>query len=185
MHRRRDMNAKRMIGLSITVALAAIVLTPRDARAQEERDEESTAMRANRGLRIGIGPMLLFPVRENGPYGAGLELEGRYGIKLGPTVVAPGGTLGGYVLSSRFIGEAMPTLRWTLPIGPIAPYGLGGVGFGWLTNPNNGGVAAMAGGGLTVHFGEILAIGAELTYRTITNTEYRGWVAGPTLYFGG
>ncbi len=164
-------------------ATAMFVFAPRDARAQEEGD--SAAMSANRGLKIGIGPTILFPMRENGPYGGGLDLEGRYGIKAGPTVLAPGGLLGGYLISSRFIGVAMPTFRVTLPVGPLAPYVLGGLGGGWISNPSEGGLAYLAGGGMMIHFGRIVAIGAELSYRKITNTEFGGWALGPAISFGG
>lgn len=142
-------------------------------------------MRANRGLHIGLGPAILFPSREGGPYGGGLEIEGRYGIEAGPTVIAPGGLVGGYLISSRFVALAMPTVRWTLPIGPLAPYVLGGIGGGWLSNPNDGGLAVLGGGGLAIHLGSVLAIGAEVTYRTITGTEYHGLALGPTITFGG
>jgi hypothetical protein len=43
----------------------------------------------------------------------------------------------------------------------------------------------MGGGGLMIHFGRVVAIGAELTYRTITNTEYGGIALGPVIAFGG
>jgi len=116
--------------LLASVALAAALLTiAASASAQEE--SESTAMRANRGFRFGFGPALLLPT-DGGPLGGGLVLDGRYGIKAGPTVLAPGGRLAGYLLSARFIGTAMPTFRVTLPVGPFAPYILGGVGGGWL-----------------------------------------------------
>jgi hypothetical protein len=167
------------IGLSLCGALGL----SREARAQEE--SESAAMSANQGLKLGLGPMLLFPNREGGPFGGGLDVDGRYGIKAGPTVIAPGGLLGGYLISSRFIGVAMPTLRVTVPLGPFAPYLVGGVGGGWISNPSEGGVALLGGGGLMIHFGRIIAIGAELTYRAITGTEYNGFVLGPAISFGG
>lgn len=179
------MRFKSVLVLTIAAAAASIVVfAPNDARAQEP-ERESPAMSANRGFRIGIAPTLVLPVRDGGPYGGGLELGGRYGVKAGPTVVAPGGMVGGYFVSSRGIGLAMPTLRWTIPVGPLAPYALGGVGVGGLTNPGEGGLALMGGGGLMIHFGRVFALGAELTYRTITGTEYQGLALGPIISFGG
>lgn len=181
MHRTRAL-------LTTSLALIACTLAPRAARAEEQRPEgetESAAMAANRGLHIGLGPALLFPSRPDGPYGGGLDIEGRYGIKVGSTVLAPGGLAGGYFISGRVVALAMPTLRLTVPIGPFAPYGLGGAGVGGLTNPNDGGLALMGGGGLMVHFGRVVAVGLEVTYRTIVNTEYGGVVAGPMIAFGG
>jgi hypothetical protein len=156
-----------------------------DASAQDEDREESAAMSANRGFKLGIGPTLLMPMRSGGPYGGGLNLEGRYGIQAGPTVLAPGGLLAGYVISSRFIGMAMPTFRVTVPAGPFAPYAVGGVGGGWISNPSEGGLALLGGGGLMIHFGRIFAIGAEATYQTILNTGFGGLAIGPAISFGG
>jgi hypothetical protein len=168
---------------ALALSLCTLVATTRDASAQEEHD--SAAMSANRGLNIGIGPTILFPNRDNGPYGGGLTLDGRYGIKAGPTVLAPGGRLSGYLLSERFIGLAMPTFRITVPVGPLAPYLLGGVGGGWISNPSDGGVALLGGGGLMIHFGRILAIGAEASYQTITGTDFHGLTIGPAISIGG
>jgi hypothetical protein len=167
-----------------SVAASVVLFASTDACAQEP-ERESAAMAANRGLKIGFAPVLVFPMRSDGPYGGGLELQGRYGIKAGPTVIAPGGAVGGYLISSRGVGLAMPTLRWTFPVGPLAPYALGGVGVGGLTNPGESGLALMGGGGLMVHIGRVFAVGAELTYRTITNTEYSGLALGPVIAFGG
>ncbi len=176
------------IALRSTLALAVtgvvVIGVSRDASAQEQ-PEESAAMAANRGLHLGIAPTLLLPNRAGGPYGGGLSLDLRYGIKVGPTVLAPGGMLAGYFISSRFIGEAMPTFRVTLPVGPLAPYVLGGVGGGWISNPSEGGVALLGGGGLMIHFGRVFGIGAEATYQTITGTGFGGVALGPMISFGG
>lgn len=171
------------LALALSVVALALVASSRDARAQEEGD--SAAMSANRGLRLGLGPILLLPSRSGGPYGGGLGLDGRYGIKAGPTVLAPGGRLSGYVLSSRFIGTAMPTFRITIPIGPFAPFVVGGIGSGWISNPADNGLALMGGGGLMIHFGRIIAIGAEATYQEIRGTEFRSVAIGPAITFGG
>jgi hypothetical protein len=170
-----------VVALTCAVALVAFA---RAADAQEE-PEDSVAMSHNRGLSIGLGPTLLLPMRTGGPYGAGLSLDARYGIKAGPTVVAPGGMVAGYAISSRLVGVAMPTLRFTVPVGPLAPYVLGGIGGGGITHPGEGGVAFLAGGGLMVHFGRVFALGLEATYQTITTTEFSSVALGPLLAFGG
>lgn len=169
------------------VAVAAIltaVALPSVAHAQED-DTESVAMRANKGLKIGLGPTILMPQRDGGPLGGGLTLDGRYGIKAGPTVLAPGGRLSGYLQSARFTGIAMPTFRITLPAGPLAPYIVGGVGGGWISNPSDSGLAVMGGGGLMIHFGRFFAIGAEATYQRITTTPFEVLAIGPSISFGG
>lgn len=165
-------------------ALAFLVATgvATTASAQEERDSAATS--ANRGLRIGLGPTLLVP-SDGGPLGGGATLDGRYGIVAGPTVLAPGGRVAGYGISGRFVGEAMPTFRVTLPVGPLAPYVVGGVGGGWLSNPSESGLALMGGGGLMIHLGRIVAVGAEITYERITGTEVEWLAIGPSIVFGG
>lgn len=173
-----------LVPLLSAAAAAVVVGTPCDALAQEEH-EESAALASNRGVKLGFGPTLLLPMRDGGPYGGGLNLEGRYGIKAGPTVVAPGGLLAGYAISSRFIALAMPTLRFTVPVGPLAPYLVGGVGGGWLSSPSEGGLALLGGGGLMIHFGRLFGIGAEATYQTIRSTDFGGVAIGPMISFGG
>lgn len=169
--------------VALAVVTAALCGSARRADAQES--EESVAKSANRGFKLGLGPTILLPNRQGGPYGGGATLDGRYGIAAGPTVLAPGGRLSGYVLSERFVGLAMPTFRITVPVGPLAPFVLGGVGAGFLSNHSESGVALLGGGGLMIHFGRVLAIGAEATYETITGTEFKSVAIGPAISFGG
>jgi hypothetical protein len=172
--------------VALSVSLAALALTPRAAHADEEREsEESVAMQANLGLKIGLGPTLLLPLRDGGPFGGGLTLDGRYGIKAGPTALAPGGRLAGYLISGRFVGIAMPTFRVTLPVGPLAPFVMGGIGAGYISNDSESGVALLGGGGLMIHVGRIFAFGAEATYQVITGTEMKTFAIGPAISFGG
>ncbi len=177
------MSRARLLPLAFAATLAVgLSLVAFPAAAQEER--ESAAMAANRGLRFGFGPEILLP-SDRGPMGGGLVLDGRYGIKAGPTVLAPGGRLGGHLISSRFVGTAMPTFRVTLPVGPLAPFAVGGIGIGGLSNPSESGLAWLGGGGLMIHFGRVLAIGAEITYQRITGTEFETLGIGPSIQFGG
>jgi hypothetical protein len=43
----------------------------------------------------------------------------------------------------------------------------------------------LAGGGLLVHFGRAVAIGGEVTYQKITNTEFESVAIGPSIRIGG
>ena len=177
------MSRSRLLPFVLTAvvsAAASFVASP--ASAQEQR--ESAAMQANRGLRFGLGPEILLPT-DRGPMGGGVVLDGRYGFRAGPTILAPGGRLGGYIISSRFTGTAMPTFRITLPVGPLAPFAVGGIGVGGLSNPGESGLAWLGGGGLMIHFGRVLAIGAEVTYQRITGTEFETLGVGPSIQFGG
>jgi hypothetical protein len=159
----------------VTLGLATGIATPALAY-----DKESAAVQANSGLHLGFTPILLVPT-DGGPLGGGLAFDLRYGIEADPVIIAPGGRLAGYAISERFVGIAMPTARVTIPLGPLAPFLIGGVGGGWLSNPGESGVALLGGGGLMVHFGHVLAIGAEATYETITTTEIKAWAFGPAI----
>lgn len=163
--------------LAPVLAAAAALALPANARA-----DDGVAYEANTGLQTGIGPVLLVP--SDGPMGGGLDLDIRYGIGAGPVVIGPGARFAGYVLSRHLIGMGMPTLRLTLPLGPFAPFAVGGAGFGYLSNDDETGVALMGGGGLMIHLGPFLAIGAEATYQTITKTDFKTLTIGPSLQIG-
>lgn len=173
----------RLAVVLVVGAPALIVANAHTAQAQER--EESVAAPANRGFKLGFAPTLLLPFHNGGPYGGGARVEGRYGIQVGPTVLAPGGRLDGYVISSRVVGTAMPTFRVTLPVGPFAPYVVGGVGAGFISNDAEAGLALLGGGGLAVHIGHVVALGAEATYQVITGTEFSTVAIGPSISFGG
>jgi hypothetical protein len=153
------------------------------SHASAEEKHESAAMRPNTGVRLGVGPEVLFPT-DGGPAGAGAVVEGRYGFALKPIVLAPGGRIAGDMISGRFVLSAMPTVRITLPIGPLAPYGVGGLGAAALTNPSQAGLAVLGGGGLMIHVGPIVAFGAEITYEHISGTEFSVLAVGPTIQLG-
>lgn len=175
------MSKARAITLSAAMLVAGTLLPLADAHAQSVPD--TPAWRSNVGLITGLGVAVLIP--DEGDVGFGLELSGRYGIPTGPVVVAPGARVGGYYLQERFIGTLMPTLRVTLPLGPLAPFVQGGAGAGYISNPSEAGLAYLGGGGLMIHFGGVLSIGAEVNYQGITGTGYETLSIGPTIVIGG
>lgn len=168
-----------------TLVAALLLAVAPDAAAQDRGAEkrDSAAYDSNEGWNTGFGPMIIAP-RDGGPLGAGLDLDLRYGIGAGPFVFAPGGRLAGYYYSQRFVGMAMPTARLTLPIGPLAPYGIAGAGVGSVSNPSQSGMALMGGGGLMLHFGRIFGLGVEATYQKITETDFRAISVGPLFTIG-
>src|SRR6185436_16409290 len=124
------------------------------ARAEEEaRPSDTAAWRANTGLVTGLGLTLVIP--SHGTVGVGGELSGRLGIPAGPLIFAPGAMLGGYFVQERFVGDLLGTVRLVLPLGPVAPFAQGGLGPGFTTNPDKGGLAWLGGGGLALHLGLI------------------------------
>jgi hypothetical protein len=142
----------------------------------------TSAWRSNTGVVSGLGLALLIP--ERGDWGVGADFSVRYGIPVGPFIIAPGGQVGGYYLQSSFIGNVMATGRATLPLGPLAPFVHGGIGPGLVTNPSDGGTAWMAGGGLVLHL-VVLSIGVQVDYEKIEGTPFKAWMIGPTIGLGG
>lgn len=143
---------------------------------------DAPAWRSNVGLVTGLGFAVLLGEEATG---VGAELSARYGIPQGPLIIAPGARLGAYYLDERFIGVLMPTARVTVPLGPLAPFVHGGAGGGLITNPGEGGVAWLGGGGLMIHFDRVLSLGAEINYQGITGTGYEALSIGPTIVIGG
>jgi hypothetical protein len=166
------------VGLFSAASLGAV-----DARAQESDTPDTPAWNANVDSISSIGIAILVP--DEGAIGGGLELSQRYGFALWPLIIAPGGRTGAYYVQHRFVAVLMPTVRATVPLGPLAPFVQGGAGLGGLTHPGQGGFAWLAGGGLMVHFGSAVAVGAEVNYEGIAGTGFKVLSIGPSLIIGG
>jgi hypothetical protein len=175
------MSKTQLAGLGCGL-LAACLCAAAPAAAEDEIPN-TAAWRSNTGLVAGVGFAVLVP--DEGSLGFGAELNARYGMPVGPIILAPGGLLGGYFLQERFIADLLGTLRLTAPLGPLAPFVQGGAGPGVLTSPGDAGVAWLAGGGLVVHFGGVLTIGVEVNYQGITGTGYKSLSIGPSISIGG
>ncbi len=184
------MNARAWL-VALSSSLASLLITSSAHADDDGVNTNTAAWRSNRGFQTHLGPSILFPTDSSQGYGFGLEFGLRYGIKAGPTIVAPGARVAGYYQDERFIGDVMPTLRWTIPLGPLAPFVEGGVGAGGVTNPGRGGVALLAGGGLMIHFGDVFGLGVRASYETIPSTaappdtpRFSVLSLGPMLQFG-
>jgi hypothetical protein len=172
---------------SSAVLLASLCAGSSVAAADAARDDQApdtAPWRANTGLVTGLGLALLLP-SGGGDAGLGVELYGRYGIPAGPVILAPGALLGGYYLQHRFAGDLLGTFRVTLPLGPLAPFAQAGLGPGVRTNPSEGGLAWLGGGGLMLHLGEVLAVGVEVNYLAISGTGFKALTLGPSIVIGG
>lgn len=181
----KQRNAARPFGLGPSLILSAVlcagVFRPAPAAAADSIPN-TAAWRSNTGMVTGLGIAILIPA--HGDVGVGADFSARYGIPVGPVIIAPGAMIGGYYLQSRFIGALMATGRATVPLGPLAPFVEAGIGPGLLTNPSDGGVAWMAGGGLDLHLG-VITLGVKLDYQAITDTRFETWMIGPTIGIGG
>jgi hypothetical protein len=135
----------------------------------------------NAGLRLGIVPSIFIPVR-GGDVGFAIAGDVRYGFDIKKAVVlAPGLRLAGYFPSGDTILIGLATLRLTVPVGPVGPFVVGGVGPGWVKDESDVGVAYVGGGGFVVHIGTKFGIGAEATYQAITGTDFSAIFVGPVL----
>lgn len=176
-----------MLRTALALALwGSLSLTfARSASAQEEMGPSGRdlVVAYNTGFRFSIAPGVFIPI--NGER-VGFSIAGdlRYGIETGPVVVAPGVRLAGYFPSDLTVLAALVTTRVTLPLGPVGPYVVGGVGPGWVSEPSRAGLAWLAGGGFMVHIGTRFGIGAEAIYQAITNTNFKALFVGPSLLFG-
>lgn len=162
--------------LFCVLALLAFQAT---ARAQEPTLRE-IVVAYNTGLRFSIAPGIYIPT-DGGRVGFSIAGDLRYGIELGPIVVAPGARVSGFFPSGFYALTGLATGRITVPLGPFGPYVLGGVGPGYISEPSHTGLAYLGGGGLMIHFGQRFALGAEATYFGITGTSFRTLFIGPTL----
>jgi hypothetical protein len=173
----------RTSALLVVFGLLAMLGLPFRASAQDAQPSRRDVVVAhNKGLRFNIAPGVIVPT--NGA-DVGFSLIGdlRFGIEIGPIIVAPGARLGGYWPAGPNAYVLMGTLRVTVPVGPIGPYVLGGVGPGWVTSPERTDVAYVLGGGAMVHIGSRFGIGLEVTYQAITDTRFKAWFFGPSLLF--
>ncbi len=170
-------------------SLAALVIA--SATTAHALDETSPAVVENKGTQLTFSPVLLVPLSAR-PVGGGVDLEVRYGIPADPMIVAPGGRVAGYFLSGHVIFTGMPVVRLTLPTMPVAPYLTAGLGIGVVTSSTDEGadkltatgLAVMGGGGFMVHVSRAFGIGTEVTYQTITSSDFSALAFGLALIIG-
>jgi hypothetical protein len=167
----------------LTVLFIALSTLPARAQPYAEPTARDIVVAYNVGPRFSIAPGIIIP-SGNQRIGFSIAADFRYGIELGPVILAPGARLGGYFPSGSFGLLGLGTLRLTVPLGPVAPYALAGLGPGYLSEPAHTGLAHLAGGGLMIHIGRSFAIGAEASYLAITGSDFRTLFIGPTLLLG-
>jgi hypothetical protein len=139
--------------LAASVALAALLAS--GAAAAEEP-----------GWSFNFTPVLVLP-KDDYRLGGGSDPELRYSRDLGGVSLSAGGRVGAYYAKNLFGVTVMPTLRVTLPLGPVEPYLAGGLGCGWLPGIEQQGLATMARFGTVFHFSDSFSIGVEGTLQQI------------------
>jgi len=170
----------------LLVLLLSCLLLPHTARAQAGYPEPTgreLVVAYNTGSRFSIAPGLFLP-NDGGRIGFSIAGDYRYGLDLGPIILAPGARLAGFFPPGFYVLTALATLRLTVPLGPVGPYVMGGVGPGYVSEPSQTGLAYQGGGGLMVHVNTSFAIGAEASYSGITGTDFGALFIGPSLLLG-
>ncbi len=146
--------------LGLTLAFAGLLLDARSAAAQDES-----------GLSLNFTPVIVLP-KDGYRLGGGADPELKYTLDLGDARLSFGGRVGAYYAKNLFGVTLMPTLRLTVPAGPIDSYASVGMGYGWLPDTGHRDLATMARLGVVVHFSESIAIGVEATLQSIDGSAF-------------
>jgi hypothetical protein len=172
--------------LAGSLALAALLL-PRAAAAQEDKSSSNPNMmpgedKSNGTLKptqredksrwsLNFTPVLLMP---DGDYhlGGGVDPELKYTLDRGGVRLSAGLRVGGYYAKNLFGITTMPTIRLSIPVGPVEPYASFGMGYGWLPKIHHSDVATMSRLGVVFHFSESFALGVEGTVQKIDGSDF-------------
>lgn len=152
--------ARRTLGKSLGLAL---LLAPGIASAAEED---------RTGWSLNFTPIVLAPENGHG-WGGGTDPEVKYTIDRGGALLSAGVRFGGYYAKDMFGATLMPTLRLTMPVGPVEPYVSFGMGYGFIPEIEHADVATMSRLGVVFRFSESFALGFEGTVQKIEGSEFR------------
>jgi hypothetical protein len=139
----------------------ALLLLPKAGAAAENRSGWST----------NLTPVLIF-AKQQYRFGGGADPELKYTLDLGGARLSAGARVGGYYARNLFGLTVMPTIRLTMPVGPVEPYVAFGMGYGWLPGVGHEGFATMSRLGLVFRFSERFAIGLEGTVQKIDGSNF-------------
>lgn len=140
----------------------AMLFTADSARAEEDHS----------GWSLNFTPVLI-PARADYRFGGGVDPEVKYTEDRGGARLSAGLRVGGYYARNLFGIVAMPTLRLTLPVGPVEPYAAFGMGYGWLPKEGDQDIASMSRLGVVFRISNSLALGIEGTVQKIEGTDFR------------
>lgn len=149
----------RTLGRSLAVAL---FLFPGLAAAEEDRSRWG----------MNFTPVIIAP--KNGYHlGGGVDPEVTYTVDRGGARISAGLRVGGYYAKDLFGITAMPTLRITVPVGPVEPYASFGMGYGWIVEDGHEGIATMSRLGVVFRISKSVALGVEGTLQKIDGSRFR------------
>jgi hypothetical protein len=149
----------------LSAAVAASVLAIAASAAAEEQPKDYS------GWSLNFTPVLV--VEKGYDIGGGLDPELQYTLDRGGARLSAGLRVGGYYAKELVGITAMPTLRLTVPVGPVEPYASFGMGYGWLPEEDHAEVASMSRLGVVFRFTESFGIGLEGTIQKIEDSEFR------------
>ena len=148
--------------ISLLVAAATLLLPPKTASALPNKS----------GWSINFTPVVMF-ANDNYRFGGGADPELKYTLDLGGARLSAGGRISGHYAKNLFGVTVMPTLRLTMPVGPVEPYVAFGMGYGWLPSVGHGDFATMSRLGVVFRFSERFALGFEGTLQKLDRSEFR------------
>ena len=149
----------RIFGLTVVLA---VLFFPRLAAAAEN----------NSGWSINFTPIVIFPKGEY-RFGGGADPELKYTLDLGGVRLSAGARVGGYYANNLFGVTVMPTLRLTVPVGPVEPYAAFGMGYGSLPTTGHDDLAMMSRLGAVFRFSKSFALGVEGTVQRLEGSAFR------------
>ena len=156
-------NLGHLKSLARTSILAVVfLLLPALAKAQENKS----------GWSLNFTPVLL-PANDRYDFGGGADPELKYTLDLGGALLSAGARTSGYYAKNLFGMTVMPTLRLTVPVGPVEPYAAFGMGYGFVPKLSHGDFATMSRLGIVFRFSESFALGVEGTFQKLDGSVFR------------
>lgn len=148
--------------LNVIGLVTTLSLFPSLASAQEDYS----------GWSLNFTPVLVLP-KDGDRLGGGVDPEVKYTLDRGAARISAGLRVGGYYAKNVFGVMAMPTLRLTMPVGPVEPYASFGLGYGWIPKDGDEGIASMSRVGVVFRVSDDIALGIEGTIQQIERTDFR------------
>jgi hypothetical protein len=156
-------NLDRLSSLARALTVALIVLALPELAAAEENKS---------GWSLNFTPVLL-PGNSRYDFGGGADPELKYTLDLGGALLSAGARTSGYYAKNLFGMTVMPTLRLTVPVGPVEPYAAFGMGYGFIPKTSHGDFATMSRLGIVFRFSESFALGVEGTFQKLEGSIFR------------
>ncbi len=151
----------RCLMLASFVAWVGLAL-PDSAAAQQDES----------GWSLNFTPVLV-PGNERYDFGGGADPEIKYTLDLGGALLSAGARTAGYYAKNLFGMTVMPTLRVTVPVGPVEPYAAFGLGYGFIPKISHGDFATMSRPGVVFRFSDSFALGIEGTFQKLDGSIFR------------